>query len=168
MSHQWTKANAKGRPPTGIDQGACYDRKRDRIYVCGGSYRAPYARDEGKVYAYDVKTNTWSNVPDKGSIPQGFSTNVACVHYDTANDQMIVLVYSLLNEQVRANRGVYVFDPERGSWDQNPLPLPAKVQGQVASGFYCPELNAHFIYSAPDSGEGEMWVYRYKMVAREK
>src|SRR5256885_14446878 len=44
-------------PPFGIDPTACYDTKRDRIYVGGGSY--PVAPGPNAFWAYDVRTDTW-------------------------------------------------------------------------------------------------------------
>src|SRR5262249_46168713 len=92
-TRKWSNARAKGPTPPGIDFGVCHDSKRARLYVCGGSYRDPYRKDEGKVYVYDVKTNTWSNLPDRGSLPGRFDSNDACVHYDSANDRVIVVVF---------------------------------------------------------------------------
>lgn len=162
-TRKWSDTGAKGRPPSGIDFGTCLDGKRARVYVCGGSYRAPYAKDEGRVYVYDVAANAWLNLPDKGSLPPVFASNYACVHYDTANDRMIVMVYS--NEK----RGVFVFDPTTGAWAEEPLPLPGKFMESrgCGHGFYSPEVNAHFFYLAGDSQEiGTMWVYRYKKATR--
>jgi hypothetical protein len=160
----WTNTQAKGPTPKGIDFGSCYDSKRDRIYVCGGSYRGPYTPGEGHIYVYDVKTNTWSNLPDKGGdVASNFASSYACVHYNSVNDKLIVIVFSQNNRQ-----GVFVFDPETGEWAKEPLPLPDKLKLPErhrgdGHGFYSPEVNAHFLYRAPDSGDdGSMWVYRYK------
>src|SRR4029079_761012 len=101
--------------PPGIDFGICLDSKRDCLYVCGGSYRPPYRKDEGKVYVYDIKTNTWSNLPDRGGVPSHFASNDACVHYDSANDRMIDVVFR------PEKRGVFVFDPTTGVWADSPL-----------------------------------------------
>jgi hypothetical protein len=160
-SNKWSKAGAKGAVPPGIDFGICLDSKRDRLYVCGGNYRPAYGKDEGKIYVYDVKTNSWSNQPDKGTVPDRFASNDACVHYDSANDRLITVVYS------GDRRGVYVFDPQTSSWGEKPLPFPAKFPAQCWHGFYAPELNAHFFYLAGDSQDnGTMWVYRYKRAAQ--
>ena len=36
---KWRNVNPKGpEPPWGIDATSCYDPKRDRIYIGGGSY----------------------------------------------------------------------------------------------------------------------------------
>jgi hypothetical protein len=156
----WTKVETKGPTPKGIDFGSCYDSNRDRIYVCGGSYRGPYAKGEGKVYVYDVKTDTWSNLPDKGDVPGNFASNYACVHYNSGSDQMVVIVFAQDNRQ-----GVFAFDPDTGAWEKESLPLPEKLKKArgCGHGFYSPAVNAHFLYKADDSDDrGTMWVYRYK------
>jgi Kelch motif len=167
-TRRWTDAHARGPTPPGIDFGACYDSKRDHIYLCGGSYRGPYRKGEGKVYAYDVKSNTWSNLPDKGDIPSCFDSNDACVHYDTANDRVITVIHpgGNIREAKAGVVGVFAFDPETGAWGEGPAPLPAKMASGCWSGFYSPELNAHFFHVAGDSQDnGTMWVYRYKKAA---
>jgi len=163
-ANKWTASAAKERAPTGIDFGSCYDSKRDRIYVCGGSYRGPYAKDEGKVYAYDAKTDSWSNPPDRGDVPPVFATNYACVHYDTAADRVLCVVYGA------KKTGVFVFDPSTGAWDEKSLPFPAKGPSLSLSwnGFYSPGLNAHFFHVAGDSrDDGTIWVYRYKRAEKK-
>jgi hypothetical protein len=162
-TRKWSDASTKGRTPTGIDFGSCYDSKRERIYVCGGSYRGAYAKDEGKIYVYEPSTNTWSNAPDKGTVPPVFASNYACVHYDTANDRVVTMVF--WNEK----QGVFVYDPATGAWADEVLPLPEKFAASrgCGHGFYSPEVNAHFFYRAGDSqDDGTMWVYRYKKAAK--
>jgi hypothetical protein len=78
------------------------------------------------------------------------------VHYDSVNDRMVVIVYSA------KKRGVFVFNPETGAWADEPVSLPDKIKG-CGHGFYSPEVNAHFLYTAGDSDDrGTMWAYRYK------
>ncbi|MEX0702249.1 MAG: hypothetical protein WD069_09155 [Planctomycetales bacterium] len=159
-TNRWTDAKAAGPTPTGIDFGACYDSKRERVYVLGGGYRGPYAPGEGKIYVYDVKANTWSNLPDKGTVPDNFASNYACVHYDAAGDRVVNVVFSA------RRTGVSAFDPETGAWGDAPAPLPANISQGCWSGFYFPELNAHFFHIAGDSrDDGTMWVYRYQKAA---
>ena len=46
-------------------------------------------------------------------------------------------------------------------WIEKPLAMPREI-GQCPSGFYNPDLNAHFVHVAGDSADnGVMWVYRY-------
>lgn len=163
---RWVNCGAKGPTPKGIDFGACYDSKRDRVYVAGGSYRDPWGKDEGYVYTYDLKSNTWSNAPNKGNAPGIFAANVACMHYDAAADRVIDFVH------VGTKPGVYAYDPETGAWDESALPLPSGMpfgEGPCWHGFYSAEVNAHFTYVAGDSDErGTMWAYRYKKAAAGK
>jgi Kelch motif len=164
-TNKWTASAVKERQPTGIDFGSCFDSKRDRIYVCGGSYRGPYAKDEGKVYIYDVKSDSWSNPPDKGSVPPVLATNSACVHYDTAADRVLCLVYRA------TTTGVFAFDPSTGAWAEKFVPFPAEGPNRSLcwNGFYSPELNAHFFHVAGGSrDDGTIWVYRYKYIPDSK
>jgi len=159
-TRRWVDTRAKGPTPKGIDFGACTDLKRDRIYVAGGSYRAPWGKDEGYVFTYDVATNTWTNLPNKGKPPEVFASNYACVHYDSAADRVIVVLFAAAKNA----RGVYVYGPDTASWDDAPFPLPAGfLESQCGHGFYSPELNAHFFFGARDSDDkGNVWVYRYR------
>ena len=60
------------------------------------------------------------------------------------------------------SRGVYVYDPRENTWSEKPLTMPKEI-GRCPSGFYNPDLNAHFVHVADDSADnGVMWVYRYK------
>ncbi len=161
----WSNTGAEGPTPTGIDFAACYDSKRDRIYVGGGSYRGPWGQDEGYLFIYDVKTNTWTNPPNRGSPSRLYGSNVALMHYDAAADRVVHVVHA------ENERGVFVYDPESAAWSDAPLPVPAEVGRRLNcwSGFYSPELNAHFFHTAGDSrDDGVMWVYRYKAKASEK
>jgi len=117
---RWLKAGAKGATPQGIDFAMCYDTKRHRIYVGGGSYRGPYAKGEGKIYVYDIQSNTWTNLPDKGALPFWFGTNVCCMHYDSVNDRVVCFTHSLEKRESLVN----VFDPTTGAWDDKPLAVP--------------------------------------------
>ncbi len=59
-------------------------------------------------------------------------------------------------------RGLYIYDPAANSWTEKPLAMPKEI-GQCPSGFYNPDLNAHFVHVAGDSDDnGTMCVYRYK------
>jgi hypothetical protein len=163
-TRRWSNAGAKGPTPKGIDFAACYDSKCERVYVGGGSYRRPWGKDEGKLYVHDVKTNSWSNPPDRGTVPTAFGANVACMHYDSANDRVIHLARDFRLRKA----AVYVFDPNTGTWGEQPLPVPDPVisAGECWHGFYSPEVNAHFFYISGDSSDrGTMWVYRFGKAA---
>ena len=109
-----------------------------------------------------MKTNTWLNSPDKGTLPSNFASNYSCVHYNSVCDRLIVILFAA------EKKGVCVFDPETGAWDNEPTPLPSGIPTSCGHGFYSPEVNAHFLYTAGDSREdnGTMWAYRYKNGAK--
>jgi hypothetical protein len=94
-----------------------------------------------------------------------FATNYACVHYDTAADRVLCVVYGA------KETGVFVFDPSTGAWAEQPSPFPEKGPNRSLcwNGFYSSELNAHFFHTAGDSrDDGTIWVYRYKQAAEKK
>ena len=139
------------------DFGACYDSKRDRIYIGQIAYGRK-REGAGSIYIYDVKTNTWSNPPDKQNAGGFPATNYGVVNYDTAGDRVIVISHW------QGKGGVAAYDPETSVWESLPPP-PESFNANRACihGFYSPEVNAHFFYLAHDSDDrGTMWVYRYK------
>ena len=167
----WTRLTPKGPlPPFGIDANACLDRKRNRIYIAGGYY--PVAPGPSALWCYDIATNAWIDLQPKGKPCLGcnrYGPNQALLHYDSANDVVVLFYHRLpgaapdgpVNPGVKA-LGIYIYDPAANTWSETPLPL-AKEIGQCPNGFYCPELNAHFIHCAGDSADnGVMSVYRYK------
>jgi hypothetical protein len=159
-TRKWSDAGAKGPTPPGIDdRGACYDSKRDRIYAGKGPYGDPKrVASEGNVYLYDVKTNTWSNPPNKPNAGTFAATNYGSVHYDAANDRVLAF-------GVWEGKGtVSVYDPEKAEWESS-TPIPKEVVGGGACwhAFYSPEVNATFAYLAGDSDDrGTMWAFRHK------
>jgi len=161
LTGKWLHSGAKGPTPTGIDFGACYDSKRHRVYVGGGSYRKPWGENEGKIYVYDVATNTWSNVkrgPHRDKLE--FSTNYSVTNYDSAADRVVVITRWPRRPEFT---GVRIFNPETQTWKKEVLPLAKGMSGGCGHGFYDPELNVHFLYVAHDSSpRGTLWVYRYK------
>lgn len=161
---KWTDVKTSGTPPPGGDVGVCYDSKRDRVYMCGAA-AGKADKNAGCVFIYDVKTAAWSNPPDRGKAPAGLgSANRSCVHYDSASDRVVVIVFYGPKETL----GVYVFDPETATWSDAALPPPPAFAAdqRCGHGFYWPELNAHLLYRAADSNDaGTMWAYRYKKPA---
>ena len=91
------------------------------------------------------------------------------MNYDSANDVVVLIFHRWQMNPPDGDvhpgvesRGVYVYDPVANAWTENPLAMPKEI-GQCPSGFYSPELNAHFVHVAGDSADnGIMWVYRYK------
>lgn len=164
VAKRWINAPVKGpNPPFGIDGTACYDSKRERIYIGGGNY--PIAPTPNALWIYELSTNTWINPNPKGSRMRHYGTNVATMHYDSANDVVVLIMH----EKKRESRGVNIYDPKTNAWNEAPLALPAEVPGQCWNAFYDPELNLHFFHLARDSTpDGVIWVYRYKRAKKDR
>lgn len=163
---KWARPKVEGPPPPfGIDATSCYDSKRDRVYIGGGAY--PVAPDKGHAFwCYDLKTNRWIDLKPKGKPVKGhngYATLNALMVYEPSADR-VLLIYHSYHYSKPERMGVYVYDPEKNAWDEEPLKLPEKWAGrQVKNGFYDPELNAVFLHSSGDSqDEGVIWAYRYK------
>jgi hypothetical protein len=129
-------------------------------------------------WCYDLKTNTWIDLQPKGKPCLGcnrYGPNHAIMNYDSANDVVILIFHRWqMNppdgdvQPGRDSRGVYVYDPAANTWTEKPLAMPKEI-GACPSGFYDPDLNAHFVHVASDSGDdGIMWVYRYKKAGEKK
>lgn len=165
-SHRWEQKQPEGpKPPWGIDATSCYDSKRQRIYIGGGSY--PVAPDEGHAFwIYDLKSDRWIEPQPQGKPARGsnrYATLNALMAYDTVSDCVLLIVHSF-HYDTEERLGVYVYDPERNTWSSDLRPLPEGLRNrQVKNGFYDPALNAVFLHSAGDSrDDGVIWVYRYK------
>jgi hypothetical protein len=97
------------------------------------------------------------------------------MNYDSANDVVVLIFHRWQLNPIDGDiqpgpgsRGIYVYDPAANSWSAKPLAMPKGID-QCPSGFYHPDLNAHFIHVAADSGDnGVMWVYRYKKGHKER
>jgi len=158
--NDWTEVKAQGPPPPfGIDSTCCYDPKRDRIYLGGGSY--PVSKGDNALWIWDVKTNSWVDPKPAGKPCSGsnsYATNIAAMHYDSAND--VVLVFRHTGEP--EERGVFVYEPQRNEWTTAGSLPPWWPRGQV-NAFYDPLLNLHFFHVAGDSDDnGVIVAYRYK------
>jgi len=156
----WTAVAVKGKGPAGYDIGACYDSKRDRVYIGAIGPKGKTAEDGNAILVYDIGSETWIRPNAKGDSPSAWTTNQCSVHYDAASDLVLVLHYS--------DKKAYVYNPETGAWG-DPLPMPDGMMKHSDCGhaFYDPELNAHFVFFAGDSVDnGVMWAYRYKKAAK--
>ncbi|MCG3179831.1 MAG: hypothetical protein BIFFINMI_02177 [Phycisphaerae bacterium] len=165
----WEKIRPKGPPPPfGRGATACYDTKRDRIYI-GGSNKTEVQKGN-LLWIYDVKTHTWIEPKPKGE-PCGGSTNYATeyamMNYDAANDAVVLFRYYLGKGEPPEVRGIYAYDPVKDEWStaSKEIPAPPRPPSKGRhhySGFYDAELNAHFCYMASDGAPGPMLVYRYR------
>jgi hypothetical protein len=143
----WTRASDEGPRPTGYDSGGCYDGMRGVIYLGGGS-------DESRAgfYTYDPAGDDWSAPTTSG--PASMGTNVAAVHYDAANDVVVVLHHE--------DEVVYGWSPATGAWSARPFPSEVSAGSRSVSGYYDAALNVHVLHFALDgSPDGELWVYRW-------
>lgn len=147
----WSMAKTTDQAPRGSEIAGCYDSKRDRVYMGAGI--GVQKSEKGKdatvpLLIYDIKSATWSSANEKGEYPNNWSNNYSMMHYDTANDKVVVMHGSR----------IFVYDPKADAWAE-PTALPQGVR--TDHGFYDPELNAHFLYVAKDSAEGGvMWAFR--------
>jgi hypothetical protein len=167
-SNSWTKVQPKGPPPPfGIDPTACYDSKRDRIYVGGGSY--PVAKGPSAFWIYDVAADTWID-PQPGGSPCGgsnsYNTNVATMTYDAAND---VVILNRHKGEKPGEAGIWVYDPAANAWDEKPRPFAdGRAWRAQVNAFYDPQLNVHVYHLAGDSQpEGVIRAYRWKTRAKQ-
>jgi len=166
-ANTWEKLEAKGPPPPfGIDAVSCFDSKRGRLYIGGGSY--PVAPEGARgFWVFDLKTKTWSDPKPKGAPCRGsnsFPTKNALMVYDAAHDAVLLLFHSHHDDKPE-KLGIYVYDPEANAWSDEPLAIPEKLgrDRNPKNGFLDPALNAIFIHSGGDSrDDGVIWVYRYK------
>ena len=90
--------------------------------------------------------------------------------YDPSSDRVLLVFHSFHDDQ-QERLGVYVYDPNANAWASEAFRVPSKLglNRQAKNGFYDPELNVVFIYSAGDSREdGTMWAYRYRGANRSE
>jgi len=159
----WWAQEKPGGPalPFGIDATSCYDSKRERIYIGGGSYPvAPAGTNAFRIF--DLKSGKWIDPQPKGAPCHGsnsYATNIAAMEYDSVNDAVIVFRYGGEKE---SERGIYIYHPGENSWTQLAAGFPAGF-GQCANAFYDPVLNIHFFHTAGDSDDnGTIWAYRHR------
>jgi hypothetical protein len=150
---EWTVTKPKGAP-RGSDYGACFDSKRNRIYLSTGGPVATNA-PEGYVYVYDIQADTWSNPTNREHAVPLPGSNEGVLTYDSVSDRVIAFL--------PGTTSVSAYSPENGDWSP-PLSMPTNIFRRACwHGFYSPEVNVHFIYIAGDgSDKGTMWAYRYK------
>jgi RNA polymerase sigma factor (sigma-70 family) len=150
----WTGGDPKvdPKPPSGGDVVACYDARRDRIYMGHGQ----------RLWFYDVKANSWVEPKPDGEF-NAMDTHDVTMNYDAAGDRVVAVCLGRSGKP-EVPRKVFVHDPETGRSAATAGTVPKEI-GQL-NGFYDPVLNAHFIHAAHDNSEGVMWAYRYKRAAK--
>ena len=156
---------AKGEPrlPTAGGGGACtacYDPKRDRVYM-GGSYRIGKATLPGDNFLYyDVKAGVWVKPNPKGRFPLTWSMADSFVYYDTVQDRLVIIGANQTWKK-KEDRFIYVYDPDKNEFAE-PIPVSTDIPLGLGHGFFCPELNVHLLNIAGDNRVGDWWAYRYK------
>jgi hypothetical protein len=161
-ANTWTQLKPTGPPlPFGIDATSCYDSKRDRIYIGGGSYPvAPAGTNAFRVY--DLKTNTWLDPQPTGAPCRGsnsYPTHSAAMIYDTANDLVLLFRYAGKKEE----RGIFIYDPTANAWTETAARIPEAWGNKNANAFYDPVFNAYFFNVGGDSSDNAtVWVYRHR------
>jgi D-alanyl-D-alanine carboxypeptidase/D-alanyl-D-alanine-endopeptidase (penicillin-binding protein 4) len=163
MANQWTRVSPKGPPPPfGIDPTACYDPRRNRIYIGGGSY--PVATGPSALWAYDVASDTWIDLQPKGTCCGGsnsYNSNIAVMTYDAAGDVVVLNRHTAVT--AKGETGMWIYDPAANAWDERPRPFLEGMSWRQVNGFYDPELNVHVYHSARDSDLGGIVrAYRWK------
>jgi hypothetical protein len=153
-ARKWTEISSKGFRLQGIDHAACYDSKRDCVYLGGGVY-TDAKKPEDNFFRFDIKTCTWSKPNAPGDFPIVFSSNYCFCNYDSVNDAVVIV-------SADESKHIYVYDPQTNSWS-SPPPTGPKGGYSYGNGFYSPEVNAYFFHFAHDGDDnGVMWAYRYK------
>lgn len=158
----WRRVTPKGPgPPFRIDPTACYDPKRKRVYIGGGSY--PSVK-EGKnaLWIYDLKSDTWVDPQPKHTPLSHYATNYATMRYDPVADVVIVARHS------GKKRGIHVYDPSVNAWKDETLRFPEAFPKKCVNGFYDRRWNVHVFHVAGDSRpDGTIWAYRYRRAEPE-
>jgi hypothetical protein len=187
-ANAWSQVHPTGPAlPFGIDATSCYDAKRERIYMGGGSYPVTPAGTNA-LRIYDLKTNAWVDPKPTGAPCHGsnsYPTNTSMMAYDAASDTVIVFRYGgekaergifVYDPEKNAwteadakfpggekpERGIFVYDPEKNAWTEADAKFPEKW-GQCTSAFFDPGLGVYFFFVAGDSDDnGTMWIYRHR------
>lgn len=161
-TNAWSAVNPAGPPPPfGIDPTACYDPRRDRVYIGGGAY--PVAPGPNALWIYEAAKDRWVDPAPAGSSGGNhFGTDVAMLHCDLAADRVLLIRHK------GERRGIYAYDPAGNAWSPDIVALPpAWREGAFANGFYHPGLGVHFFHVAGDSGDdGIILVYRQAAIPK--
>lgn len=132
------------------DNVACFDSKRERIWV-------------GKKAAfgfYDTRAGTWTDIAGKdqpGYLGGGVDANLT---YDSVSDVLVLNIGKPKDGSQEA--GPYVFKPEENAWTRlTPEKPPPFVW--LNNACYDPVTNLHYYFSAGDSRDnGKIIGYRYQ------
>ncbi len=165
-ARRWAAAKPRGpQPPWGIEPNACYDTRRNRVYMGGGQYPEP--KHKNTLWAYDVGKNELVDLKAANSKLSVYATWGAVMTYDAPADKVILMRYKGYRGEPT---GLFVYDPGANAWrDPKPLPDGFAKRGFEANGFYEAGLNCHVYHMAGDSrADGCVWVYRHAKVVASK
>ena len=125
-------------PPFGIDPTACYDTRRNRIYMGGGSY--PVAKGPNALWVYDVASRHVDRPQAQRELLRRFEQlQQQHCHDDVRSGQRRVVINRHDAEPGTQENGIWVYDPTSNAWEDHPRPFPngAQWKGQV-NAFYDP------------------------------
>jgi N-acetylneuraminic acid mutarotase/fibronectin type 3 domain-containing protein len=83
-TNAWTNMNPAGKPSARSRHAMAYDVESDRIVLFGGAAGASVLED---TWAYDLNTNTWSNMSPAGPPPARYGHAMA---YDAESDRVVL------------------------------------------------------------------------------
>jgi hypothetical protein len=150
-ANAWKQVSQSG----GGNAAYCYDPKREWIYVVRSGPKD--AQRANRLTVYDIVKNEWVTPKAEGDAGAHMDSSRAFFTYDTVNDVAVLHIHDRH----------HIYDPETATWTTLPQTQEAKPKWGASSGFYDPDLNAHFYFNASDSNvnPGNMWVWRYQRAA---
>jgi RNA polymerase sigma factor (sigma-70 family) len=143
-SNSWSQLPTGHKPPSGSDNIAYFDSRRNRIDLLIGADH----------WVFDTDTMAWRDIASHGPPAIGWTSTWT---YDSANDVGVLISYRHPNETVN---GVWIYEPKENSWRKSATPIPVFMGHSNA--FYDPQLNAHFIHNAGQLHPGQVFAYRYR------
>ncbi|MBL8025447.1 MAG: hypothetical protein JNL74_03505 [Fibrobacteres bacterium] len=134
------------------DFGACYDSKRNRVYM---------GQSADNLYYYSIENDKWTKVNNTNSIAVRFRSVYGAIEYDSKND--VVLVFSWGKDGL--NHQVFPLDPKTNTWGEPINFKGATVPYPMYGVGYDSELGVVFIFTAGDSRDnGVMGAFCYKNI----
>lgn len=116
----WSRVDAAGGPGARARASAVLDPSRDRMLVFGGRRPLGGGRYElfGDLWALDLETLSWSEVPVAGDAPEGRAN--ATLVLDAARDRLVLFGGNLSGDgaSFRPMNDTWAFDLASGGWQQ--------------------------------------------------
>ena len=159
-ANTWTDMNPPLAPTVKTGHAMAYDSKSDRVVLFGGDDGLV---DRGDTWAYDVKTNTWTNM-NPARAPMGRRSHV--LTYDAQSDKAILFAGCLwpCKGISDLNNETWAYDFDANTWtDMNP---PLAPSNRWISAMVYDSQSHRFILFGGSLGGGvisdETWAYRYR------